>query len=230
MLDMAIQRPGARCKHVTSSPRRLVTFELYHSALLWADPRAVSPFKSLGKRSIRAQQRQRMRDSRGRRTQRPRRNEVVRGLHHGFPEQIMSPIDSAQALAVRELMSGSTVSVAGATRIRDALLIMERYGIRHLPVVEGGRVIGLVSKTDVREALSLKQSELLVHDRLDWPVSRIMSDEVLTVSPNSSVCESIDLLVRHQVGALPVVAEDDQQLVGMLSAVDILRAARPYFQ
>lgn len=141
----------------------------------------------------------------------------------------MSTAPADGSLAVHELMTVSAICVAPPTRVRDALLLMERYGIRHLPVVEDGGVVGLVSKTDVREALGVAQQDQIVHDRLDWPVSRLMSSDVFTVRRDSAVCDAIDLLVTHQVGALPVVADDGRRLLGILSSVDVLRAARKYF-
>src|SRR5690606_27192963 len=72
---------------------------------------------------------------------------------------VMSTAPADGSLAVHELMTVSAICVAPPTRVRDALLLMERYGIRHLPVVEDGGVVGLVSKTDVREALGVAQQD-----------------------------------------------------------------------
>jgi acetoin utilization protein AcuB len=106
--------------------------------------------------------------------------------------------------------------------------LLERYAIRHLPVVEEERVVGVLSKNDLRETLGAPDPDYGIRDHLDWPVSRVMTDEVVTVRRETSVTDAIDLLISKQIGAVPVV-DDQQQLVGVLSVVDVLRAARRYF-
>ncbi len=133
------------------------------------------------------------------------------------------------SLCVSELMTRSTVSVGPAARLRDAQLLTERYGIRHLPVVEDERVVGMLSDRDLTEALGLQTEEQVVHDRLDWPVSRIMNSEVFAVQETTTVCETIDLLCERHIGAAPVL-NSDGTLAGIISSVDILRAAKGYFR
>jgi CBS domain-containing protein len=62
--------------------------------------------------------------------------------------------------------------------------------------------------------------------RLRAPVAEVMSANVLTVTPETDLSEIVDLMVEEKVGALPVVETERDVLVGMVSYVDVLRAAR----
>ncbi len=142
----------------------------------------------------------------------------------------MSSHPPRNSLEARELMTRSTVTVGPGTRLRDVQQILERYLIRHLPVVEDDRIVGIVSDRDVTQALGTQQEHDVVHDRLDWPVSRVMNFEAIVVHEETPVTDVIDLLCDRRIGALPVVSADDETVVGIISSVDILRAARRYFR
>ena len=111
-----------------------------------------------------------------------------------------------------------------------ALEVMEEQGIRHLPVVRGREVIGMLSDRDVRGV-----GVSLVHDlesldqlqaKLRQKVTEVMSGNVLSVGPQSDVGEVVDLILDEKVSAVPVVDEETSDLVGIVSYVDVLRAVR----
>lgn len=111
-----------------------------------------------------------------------------------------------------------------------ALEIMEERGIRHLPVVRGRQVVGMLSDRDLR-GVGLS----MVHDiesldrlqaRLRRTVTELMSADVLTVGPQTEVGELVDLLIEEKVSAVPVVDADGNNLVGIVSYIDVLRALR----
>ena len=62
--------------------------------------------------------------------------------------------------------------------------------------------------------------------RLGRPISDAMSPDVISVNPETEVSEVIDLMIEQNVGAIPVVEADSAKLVGIVSYVDALRAAR----
>ena len=142
----------------------------------------------------------------------------------------MSSHPPRNSLQTRELMTASTVTVGPSTRLRDAQQILERYAIRHLPVLEDDRIVGILSDRDISQALGMQQEHELVHDRLDWPVSRVMNFDAIVVHEQTPVTDVIDLLCDRRIGALPVVSADDETVVGIISSVDILRAAKRYFR
>jgi acetoin utilization protein AcuB len=101
--------------------------------------------------------------------------------------------------------------------------------VRHLPVVDRGVLVGIISDRDV--PVFDGDSALLPESRhaLGQPASTIMSRDLVLAHPGSDLTEVIDLMIRHKIGALPVVAPESGQVVGIISYIDVLQAARNRF-
>jgi acetoin utilization protein AcuB len=91
--------------------------------------------------------------------------------------------------------------------------MMDVGGFRRLPVVKDGKVIGMLTERNLREHSGYLKST---------KVDAAMSTSVVSVSPNSTVQQATQLMLRHKVGGLPVV--DQGKLVGIVTTVDMLRA------
>jgi len=131
---------------------------------------------------------------------------------------------------VTELMTKAVVVVTPEDKIRTALRLLEDTEIRHLPVVKGQNLVGLVSDRDLRE-YRLPVLEELEHpdyadNLLDKPVSEAMNVDFVFVDEQESVGKAVDVMIEFGVGAVPVVERDTRHLLGMLSYVDILKAVR----
>lgn len=133
-------------------------------------------------------------------------------------------------MTAEEIMTDDVTTIDEGATLGAALEVMEEQGIRHLPVVRGREVIGMLSDRDLRGV-----GVSMVHDiesldrlqaRLGRRVTELMSGNVLTVGPQSEVGEIVDLMVEEKVSAVPVVDEDGNDLVGIVSYVDVLRAVR----
>jgi acetoin utilization protein AcuB len=100
--------------------------------------------------------------------------------------------------------------------------------VRHLPIVDDGELVGIVSDRDLREVVSRLLSEGVtdLRQRLAAPIADLMSADVVSVDPETELAEAADLMIEHRVGALPVVSPSTTKLVGIISYVDILRAVR----
>lgn len=122
--------------------------------------------------------------------------------------------ESGTDMLVRGRMSRDVITVPPSATVADALDTLNANAIRHLPVVDGGRVVGILSDRDLRLALTDRPD--------DASVSDVMSKDPLTVPPDAPVEDAAHLLVEHSVGCLPVV--DDGELVGILTASDLLRS------
>jgi len=128
-------------------------------------------------------------------------------------------------MIVEEVMSREPYSVTPQTSVREALRILFERDIRHLPVVDGSSLIGIVSIRDLPMVARVWfGAPHEVQQLLDQPISDVMSTAVISVSAKSSLGEAVDLLLAHKVGALPVV--EGSKLVGILSYIDALRSLR----
>jgi acetoin utilization protein AcuB len=105
---------------------------------------------------------------------------------------------------------------------------LTEHGFRHLPVVDGGTLIGIVSDRDVainpgalRAAMRNHTVGDLIHD--DRPVEAIMSRDPHVIEEGATVEAAARLLVSRRISALPVV-DDSRRLVGIITSVDCLLA------
>jgi len=108
-------------------------------------------------------------------------------------------------------------SVAPDATVYHALEVMADKGVGALVVVEGDRLVGIVSERDYAR-------KVILLDRVsrDTAVSEIMTSEVHTVSPSSSVTECMTLMTERRIRHLPVM--DGERLLGVISIGDIVKA------
>lgn len=98
--------------------------------------------------------------------------------------------------------------------------------IRHLPVMDHGRLVGIITWGDVREA-EPSPAELLEEWELDYlltkvKIRQIMTRKPLTINPEATVVEAANLMLSQKIGGLPVV-DDAGQVVGIFTESDMLR-------
>lgn len=132
-----------------------------------------------------------------------------------------------------DIMTRNPVTVTEDTTIGEAMGVLYEENVRHLPVVRGDDVVGIVSDRDFSGiGASLLTGNRGYEDfkaRLNQPVSSLMTGGVVTVDRDSDAAEIIDLMLDEKLSAIPVVETATQTLVGIVSYVDILRAARSLF-
>ena len=133
-------------------------------------------------------------------------------------------------MKVRDVMTPDPITVALDATLADAWDLMREADIRHLPVVQAGALVGMVSDRDLA---SLDVARVLATDGADalrrtlaTPVVRIMSSDVIFVEMEGDLDEVIELMLEHKVGAIPVVRSDARDVVGIVSYIDVLRAVR----
>ncbi|NLG61597.1 MAG: CBS domain-containing protein [Candidatus Cloacimonetes bacterium] len=128
-------------------------------------------------------------------------------------------------MLVRSRMAQRLITVAPDTPIADALALSRKHRIRHLPVVQGERLVGLVTDRDIRLAIPPMWAD--EHEELQAAlrtrtVQEVMTRELITAHPDMPIEEAGKLLYKHKIGSLPVVTGD--ALVGILTESDVLRA------
>ena len=133
-------------------------------------------------------------------------------------------------MLVEEIMTDDVRTVEETDPIGEALDVLFELDVRHLPVVRGQEVVGMISDRDLRGVGIGRITDEATLDevtaRLSASVSTLMSGGVASVDRAADVSEAIDIMLEEKVGALPVVDEETQDLVGIVSYVDILRAFR----
>ena len=126
-----------------------------------------------------------------------------------------------ERMKTKLVVASPTDSVAAAWRL------LRQHQIRHLPVVEEGKLVGIVTDRDIRlvfpSALTSGSREQDPHDALEKvAVREIMTGQVVTVAPEASIANVARLLLERRIGGLPVV--QGSRLVGIITKTDILAA------
>jgi len=135
-------------------------------------------------------------------------------------------------MRVEELMTSKVFVVEQDDYIDRVFFLIHYERIRHLPVVEKGKVIGIVSDRDLYKALGPKSNSSAIEEAahsnsaelhmVAKKVRHIMRRGVITVNRATSAADAAALMADNRIGALPVV-DKDNKLVGILSSTDILR-------
>ena len=133
-----------------------------------------------------------------------------------------------QPLRVGDIMSVSPVTITPSTSVHAAQALMQQRKIRHLPVLQDGRLIGIISDRDIRLVLPSPATSLTVwelrHVLDKLTVGEVMTYFAMTTAPDCPVTEAVGRMLWHKLGALPVV--EDGQVIGILTRTDVLRACR----
>jgi len=133
-------------------------------------------------------------------------------------------------MVVDEVMTAVPVTTSPHATVRQALRLLLTLDLRHLPVVDDGRLIGMLSDRDFRTALGPGFLDGIASaDALEASVASLMTADLVIVAPETDLAEVIDLMIEHRIGAIPVVGDVADELLGIVSYVDILRAARDLF-
>ena len=127
-------------------------------------------------------------------------------------------------MRVREKMSRSVITITPDQSLRMAQERMRKHGVRRLPVVRNGKLVGIVTDRDVRQAWASPATALSTHELLylldKVTVEEIMTSRVFTVTPDTPLVEAARLLHDRKIGGLPVV--EGKTLVGILTETDLL--------
>jgi acetoin utilization protein AcuB len=138
-------------------------------------------------------------------------------------------------MSIEAIMSSSVLSIESTATVREAIRLIEDSEIRHLPIVDDGRLVGIVSDRDLREyriPLMLEIERLGEADRaradelLDTAISGVMSSDIVSVDSGETIESVIDAMLEYKIGAVPVIDRHTEELVGIVSYVDVLRYAR----
>lgn len=132
-----------------------------------------------------------------------------------------------EVVTAGDLMTPDPVTVPPEASIAEVWDLMRERDIRHVPVVEGSVLVGMLSdrdlgRLDIARALTGEGAEALRRE-LATAVVNVMNPDVIAIEPDTDLSEVVELLLEHKVGALPVVEPDTREVVGIVSYIDVLR-------
>jgi acetoin utilization protein AcuB len=122
----------------------------------------------------------------------------------------------------------AVVTVKPLDSVRHARELLERHRINQLPVVVDGRVVGIVTDRDLRDAFpSVFESARPIRRRPEIdpdrvPVRDVMAARVVTLPADATVAQAADVLRRERIGAAPIV-DAEQRLLGIVTRSDLLQ-------
>ena len=122
-------------------------------------------------------------------------------------------------MIVKEIMKTDLTSIAPETKLSEAYSLMLKKNIRHLPVIENGKLTGIVTDRDLRLSTS-KLAERPFDP--ETAVKNIMSHPVKTTHPSDPIEAAAELMRELKIGCLPVV--ENMQLIGIVTITDMLDA------
>ena len=128
-------------------------------------------------------------------------------------------------IRVRDCMSVDPATVGPKDSLQKVMSLLRRRDIRSVPVVENGRLIGIVTDRDVRQvapAYPLFRDEDEIHRYTEnLTVTAAMTADPMTIAPDAPLVEAAKVLETYRISSMPVV--DDRRPVGMLTVTDVLR-------
>jgi acetoin utilization protein AcuB len=127
----------------------------------------------------------------------------------------------------------NTVTIDIDAPLADAVSSMQAHRIRHLCVLEEGRLVGILTDRDVKRALPSVFTADLAESQYEKvlteiSVGRVMTKNPITVSLETPLIEGVSLMLTHRISGLPVIEEG--QLVGIITETDCLLALRDFLQ
>ncbi|MCA9638745.1 MAG: CBS domain-containing protein [Myxococcales bacterium] len=131
-------------------------------------------------------------------------------------------------MKLAEIMTRDVITIQSSEPLGAAIQILHDNDIRHLPVLKGEELVGLISDRDIRHYRPpdqmVDENVMATVELLDTPLWQAMTSNVITLTPGDTIDRALDFFVDLRVGAICVVA--GPRLVGIVSYVDVLRAIR----
>lgn len=140
---------------------------------------------------------------------------LMKGVQpHAIEEMILGLIEGNQQASVKvsDLMSFPVMSVSTGASMAEVAKLLREKGCTGLPVIDDGELKGVISRRDFKRVRRKNQ--------LAAPVKAFMRNRVFTITPNKSPAQAVGLMIKHDIGRLPVV--EDGQVIGIVTRSDAM--------
>ncbi len=132
-------------------------------------------------------------------------------------------------MEINEIMQRDVAALDPSSSLLDAVDLMHERGIRHVPLIRAGEVVGIISDRDVRcymsDIFEQLQEKTAGAYKKSLALSQVMQSKPLAVDPSSDVLDVIDMMLENKVGAV-VVSDSRGRIQGIVSYEDLLRLLR----
>lgn len=129
-------------------------------------------------------------------------------------------------MLVGEIMAKNTLVLSRNDSVHKAFLLLKDNKIRHLPVVERKKVVGIVTDRDIRHFIVPRRDPRTKgkfnYQLRELTVEEVMTPDPITVTPDTNIEQVARLLLKHKIGGLPVI-DEKQRLIGIVTEEDTLR-------
>ncbi len=127
---------------------------------------------------------------------------------------------------VRDIMTSPAIVAPPDMTVQAAVALMKQHRIRHLPVIESGRLVGIISRGDLREASAAAAINADSYE-LSFMLSRVkvaqlMTRKVYTITADALIVHAVELMNEYRIAALPVV-DRSSSVIGVVTESDLLR-------
>ena len=129
-------------------------------------------------------------------------------------------------MLVKNWMSERVITIDAKDSMQNAVKFLKEYKIRMLPVMKKGKLVGVVTDRDIKQASASKATTLDIHE-LFYLISKIKIEDIMTkgpitVPPNFTVEETAEILLNNRISGVPVV-DHEGNLVGIITQADLFR-------
>lgn len=128
-------------------------------------------------------------------------------------------------MLAKDIMTENPVTATELMSVAEALGLLYELDVRHLPVVRGRELVGIISDRDLRGFSGATEDDAIeaVEGARSSTIGNFMNTGPVKVDPETNVREVLELMLLHRVGAIPVADLDTGDLLGIVSYVDLLR-------